>query len=66
MSFKMTLSPDQASQILGFLPWRFKRWETQHLDNTFNKEAKLNRYVVVDTVRTSAGFLPVLFGSPPP
>jgi hypothetical protein len=66
MSFKMSLSPDPLSQILGFLPWRRKRQGTQHFDNTFNKETKLDSYPVAGTVRTGVGFLPVLFGSPPP
>jgi hypothetical protein len=66
MSFKMSPSLDPTSQIIGFLPWRLKRQGTQYLDNAFNKETKLDSYPVVGTVRTSAGFLPVLFGSPPP
>jgi hypothetical protein len=66
MSFKMSPSPDPTTQILGFLPWRLKRKGTQHLDNAFNKETKLDSYPVASTVRTSAGFLPALFGSPPP
>jgi hypothetical protein len=66
MAFKMSPSPDPMSQILGFLPRRLKRQETQHLDNVFSKEVKLNSYAVVDTVRTSARFLLMLFGSPPP
>jgi hypothetical protein len=66
MTFKMSPSPDPMSQILGFLPQRLKRRGTQHLDNTFSKEAKLNNYAIAGTVRTSVGFLPVLFGSPPP
>jgi hypothetical protein len=66
MTFRMSLSPDPASRIIGFLSRRLKKRGTQHLDNTFNKEAKLKSYVVAGTVRTSARFLPVLFGSPPP
>jgi hypothetical protein len=66
MAFKMSLSPDPTSQILGFLSWRRKRQGTQHLDNTFNKETKLDSYPVAGTVRTSVGFLLVLFSSPPP
>jgi hypothetical protein len=66
MSFKMSPSPDPTTQILGFLLWRLKRKGTQHLDNAFNKEMKLDSYPAASTVRTNAGFLPVLFGSPPP
>jgi hypothetical protein len=66
MAFKMSPSPDPMSQILGFLPCRLKKQGIQHLDNAFNKEMKLDSYPIAGTVRTSAGFLPVLFGSPPP
>jgi hypothetical protein len=66
MTFKMAPSPDPASQILEFLPQRLKRWETQYLDNAFSKEVKLSSYVIADTIRTSARFLPMLFGSPSP
>jgi hypothetical protein len=66
MTFKISPSPDPTSLILGFLPQRLKRQETQHLDNAFSKEVKLNSYAFVGTVRTSARFLLMLFGSPPP
>jgi hypothetical protein len=66
MTFRMSPSPDPASLIIGFLMWRLKMRRTQHLDNAFSKEANLKSYVVAGTVRTSARFFPVLFGSPPP
>jgi hypothetical protein len=56
MAFKTSPSPDPTSQILGFLTRRLKRQETQRLDNTFNKEAKLDNYSIADTIRTCKDF----------